>query len=266
MIRAALVARVLRERWRGLLGWSFGLVALIAVQVSVYPTIRDSRKGWSELTEQFPEAFRKMFRMEDYTSPTGYLSTELFSFMIPLIFIGLATTWCARAGAEEEESKTADVLMTLPVSRASVLLTRVSAVAATLAGMCVLCTVALATGTATVDMSVAVARIMAATVSSALVGLVFGGLSLLAGTWSGRRGVGLGAGLGLAIAMFVTYSLAPLVEFFDSLLPVNPFQWTIGQRPLDHGLDPVTTSVTLAVFIVFLSASLFVFRRHDFAS
>ena len=129
-----------------------------------------------------------------------------------------------------------------------------------------LCTVALATGTTTVDMSVAVVRIAAASVSCALVGLVFGGLSLLASTWSGRRGVGLGAGLGLAIAMFVTYSLAPFVEFYDNLLPVNPFQWTIGQRPLDHGLDPVTTSVTLVVFLVFLAASVFVFRHHDFAS
>ncbi len=266
MIRGALLTRVLRERLRGLAGWSFGLVALIAVQVSVYPTIRDSRKGWSELTEQFPEAFRKMFRMEDYTSPTGYLTTELFSFMVPLIFIGLATTWCARAGAEEEENKTADILMTLPISRSSVLMTRVSATLSTLAGMCILSTVALTVGTSVVDMNVSSLQILAASLACALVSLVFGGLSLLTSTWSGRRGVGLGTGLGLAIAMFVTYSLAPLVGFFDRLLPINPFQWTIGQRPLEDGLDPAATTVTLAVFLACVSASVAVFRNHDFSS
>lgn len=243
----ALLGRVLRERWKGLAGWATGLVLLVTVQVSVYPTVRDSREDWSDVTDQFPEAFRKIFRMEDYTSPAGYLSTELFSFMVPLIFVGLACTWAARAGAEEEENGTADILLSLPVSRASVLLTRLAGVLVTLLGMSVVTIAALMIGTRAVSMGIGTAGLAAASCACAVLGLVFGGVSVAAAAWTGRRGVGLGAGLGLAIALFVTYSLAPLVRFFDGILLANPYQWTIGQSPLSDGLDSLMILVTLLV-------------------
>lgn len=263
MIRSALATRVLRERWKGLSGWMFGLVALVAVQVSVYPTIRDSRKGWSDLTNEFPEAFRKIFRMEDYTSPNGYLSTELFSFMAPLIFVGLATTWGARAGAEEDENKTADVLFSLPVSRSSILVTRAVAMMSVVVATACASVAALSLGTNLVDMDVGLAGITAASVSCGLLGVVFGSVALMVSCWSGRRGVGLGTGLGLAIAFFVTYSLAPLVMFFDRVLPVNPYQWTIGQNPLADGVDLVTAAVSVAVSTAFVACGSLLNNRRD---
>lgn len=258
-----LVVRVLGERWRGLAGWIGGLVALITIQVSVYPTIRDSREGWSELTEQFPEAFRKMFRMQDYTSPVGYLSTELFSFMIPLIFIGLATTWGARAGAEEEESGTADVLLSLPLSRSSVLTTRMMSTVFVIACTLLIATAALWAGTDIVDMDVAVSRILQASIACGLLAMVFGGFSVALASWSGRRGVGLGTGLGLAIAAFVLYSLAPLVSALEPLLPINPFEWTIGKTPLQDGLDPLWSVVALGVSFLLAGVAVLAYKQHD---
>ena len=262
----ALFQRVLRERWKGLVGWSLGLIALVGIQVSVYPTIRDSRQDWSDVTEQFPEAFRKMFRMEDYTSPTGYLTTELFSFLIPMIFIGLATTWGARAAAEEEENGTADVLLSLPVSRTSILFTRMTATLFTVGLLSVVTTGSLLIGTTTINMSVGVSRIIEATASCALLALVFGGIAVGASAWTGHRGIGLGAGLGVAIAAFVLYSLAPLVTFIEHLLPVNPFQWTLGQTPLVDGMDPLKSAISLAVTLAFSALAVIGFKRHDIAS
>lgn len=246
-MRAVLLVRVLRERWRGLAGWTTGLVALVALQVSVYPTIRDSREGWADLTDEFPEAFRQMFRIEDYTSPKGYLSTELFSFMVPLIFIGLACTWGARAGAEEEENRTADVLLSLPVSRGSILTTRSIGMLATAVWLAVVTVVSLLIGTNLANMDVGIVDMLAASIACALLAADFGMVALATACWSGRRAIGLGVGLGLAIAGFVLYSLAPLVSAFEALLPVNPFQWTVGQSPLSDGLDPWFTTVALVV-------------------
>ena len=262
-MKSALLSRVVRERWRGLAGWTGGLIALVAVQVSVYPTIRDSREGWADLTEQFPEAFRQMFRIEDYTSPKGYLTTELFSFMVPLIFIGLATTWGARAGAEEEENGTADVLLSLPVSRTSILSTRLAGMIMTMAWLAATCVAALWVGTAVVDMSVGVAATAQASLVCGMLGATFGSISLAAACWTGRRGVGLGAGLGLAIATFVLYSLAPLVSAFDALLPVNPFQWTIGQSPLIDGLDWWYASVSTVIAGTLCAVAFAGYRRRD---
>lgn len=261
-----LAARVWHERWRGVVGWLTGVTALIAIQVSVYPTIRDSREGWSDLTKQFPEAFQKIFRMEDYTSPTGYLSTELFSFMIPLIFIGLATTWAARAGAEEEEQGTADILLSLPVSRSAILSTRLISTAGVIVLISSVTSVFLFIGTEVVDMKVGLVQTINASYSCGVLALVFGSVSAIASAWSGRRGVGLGTGLGVAIAAFVLYSLAPLVPAFDALLPFNPYQWTIGQSPLDDGLDTSSTLIAVGVSVLLSLLALQLYKQHDITS
>lgn len=258
-----LFRRVLRERWRGLAGWILGVVSLVAIQLSVYPTIRDSRKGWSDVTEQFPEAFRKIFRMEDYTSPTGYLTTELFSFMIPLIFIGLTSTWAARAMSEEEENGTADILLTLPITRSSIVLTRVLSTVAIVGFLIAVTSSSLIIGTEIVDMNVGIMRMIEASTSCGLLSLPFGGIAALLAAMTGRRGVGLGGGLGISIAAFVLYSLAPLVSVFEHALPVNPFEWTIGQTPLTNGLDPWLTAVTLVVSGVLFGSAFVAYDRRD---
>lgn len=260
-----LFLRVLRERWKGLLGWIFGVISLIAIQVSVYPTIRDSRQDWSDLTEQFPEAFQKIFRMEDYTSPTGYLSTELFTFMIPLIFIGLATTWAARSASEEVENGTADILLSLPVSRTAILRTRLITMLTVVAVLVVTTTTALVLGTEIIDMDVGTLKIFQAALACGLLSLPFGGIAVALSAATGHRGVGLGGGLGAAIAMFVLYSLAPLVSFLENLLPLNPFEWTIGQTPLVSGVDVRYGTITIAVSCVLFGCAFYLYEHRDIA-
>ena len=263
IIHPTLMARVLRERWRGLAGWSTGLIALVTVQVAVYPTIRDSRKGWSDLTEQFPEAIRKILRMQDYTSSTGYLTTELFSFMVPLILIGVSCSWAARASAEEEEDGTADILMSLPVSRASILVTRLVTAALAVVTVSSAGIITLLVGTNLSGMDVSVRGLVAATLACATLGAVFGSVSLASAAWTGRRGVGLATGLGLAIPLFVAYSLAPLVGFFDGVLFLNPYQWTIGQSPLVNGMDPALTMVSVLTAMAFCALAVAGFSHRD---
>ena len=243
----ALLLRVLRDRRRGLAGWATGIVALVAVQVSVYPTIRDSQQGWSDLTKQFPEAFQQIFRMNDYTSPAGYLTTELFAITLPLIFIAIGATWGARAAAEEEEQRTADLLMSLPVSRSSILLTRIAGVLLTLVMMAVLVVVSLATGTRAADMRIATVRIVHGAVALVLLGAVFAAFAVAVGCATGRRGASLAVSLTAALVMFVLYSLAPLVGAFGDILFLNPFQWTLGSQPLVHGLSAGYSLVSLVV-------------------
>lgn len=265
-MRTELVSRVVRERRKGILGWAAGIIGIIAVQVSVYPTIRESQKGWSELTKQFPEAFQKIFRMSDYTSVAGYLSTELFSFVLPLIFVGVGATWGARSAAEEEEAGTADVLMALPVSRRSILASRLTATLGVITGLAVVVVVALRIGTAATDMSIGTVRLVQGAVSLVLLGCVFSALALAVGAATGRRGIALGSAIATAIAAFVLYSLAPLVGTFDAVLPLNPFQWTLGHSPLVKGIEPryVLAAVGVTAALTLFSAT--AFERRDIRS
>ena len=61
-----------------------------------------------------------------------------------------------------------------------------------------------------------------------LLGFLMETIAAALGALTGKRNVALGISMSIAIALFVLYSLAPLVDFFDTINPVNPFQWTIG--------------------------------------
>lgn len=104
--------RTWADHWRAILAWMMGLVGI--VQLTVYPSVRDTAGSTMDFVNAFPEAFKAMFRISDYTSGPGYLSVELFSMLVPLVFIAVGASWGASATAGEEESGTADLLMSLP--------------------------------------------------------------------------------------------------------------------------------------------------------
>ena len=119
-----LLLKTWRDRWRGLVAWTTGLVLITAVELYVYPSIRDSGEGMEALIEGFPDAMQEIFRMSDYTSGAGFLNVEMFSIIVPLVFIAVGATWGAGGTADEEEKGTADLLLTLPVSRAAIVVTK----------------------------------------------------------------------------------------------------------------------------------------------
>ena len=263
MILVPLFKKAWRYHRRGFIGWLTGVVGITIVQLSVYPSIRDSRASWGEAIKQFPEALQKMFRMTDYTSEIGYLSTELFAITLPLLFIGVGASWGARATAEDEETGTADILLSLPVSRRSVLLTRFAAMLSAQVALAFALVVTLLIGAAFLNLSVAVSAYVDAAAVLVMIGMIFGSVAILFGTITGHKGAALGYSVGLAIALFVLYSLAPLVNAFDSINPLNPLQWTIGSQPLALGLDVPYSLLAIGLVVILLGVSLFTFERRD---
>ncbi len=258
-----LLLKTWRDRWRGLLAWTTGLILITAVELWVYPSIRDTGDGMEALVEGFPEAMQEMFSLSDMTSGAGFLKVEMFSIIVPLVFIAVGASWGAGGTADEEEKGTADLLLTLPVSRLAVLATKGIATILVLVGLTVVLALTLIIGAGMVDLGVEASSLVAACVMSGLLGVLYAGLGFAVGAATGRRGVAMGAAFTLAIAGFLLYSLAPLVESFDAINPVNPFQWALGGDPLVNGID-----VGYAVSLLLLSALLFAgavlaFRRRD---
>ncbi|CAB4935139.1 MAG: ABC transporter permease subunit [Actinobacteria bacterium] len=262
----ALLTKSWRDHWRGLASWAGGLIAIAAIQLWVYPSIRQSSEGISQMIEGYPEVFKEMFRMTDYTSGPGFLNVELFSFMVPLILIAVGVSWGAAATADEEHRGTADILLALPVSRFSIIVTKMIATALVLLGLCLALTITLIIGTRLVDIDVAAANLFAASFSCALLGMLYASLGFLFGALVGRPGIAMGAGIALGLAAFVFYSLAPLVDTFDAITPVNPFQWALGNDPLVNGLALSNIGWLAGTSAVVLAASVVAFNRRDIST
>ena len=85
----SLALKTLRDSRRGLLLWSLGLIGMVALMMAVYPTVRDD-PALNDLVKRYPDALKSVIGFGgalDYASPAGYLGSELFSFMIPLLLI-----------------------------------------------------------------------------------------------------------------------------------------------------------------------------------
>ena len=201
--------------------------------------------------------------MEDYTSGAGYLGTELFSLAIPFIFIAVGSTWGASHSALEEERGTADLLFTLPLRRYEILLQKIAALVIALTVLAALIVITLAIGARTVDMDVSTSGLIAATVSSALIGWLYSGFSLLVGALTGRKSATLGISTGLAVIAFIFYSLDPLVDTFAVVTPVNPFEWMLSGKPITNGLQVPGGLTLLLVGAAFHAAGLWAFERRD---
>ncbi|NCV96367.1 MAG: hypothetical protein EBW33_06540, partial [Actinobacteria bacterium] len=180
----ALYVKTWRDHWRTLLAWSLTLIALISIQMSIYPSISENKEALQGFLESYPEAIRKIFRMQDYTSGPGFLSTELYSMMIPLVLIAVGGTWGAAATAEEEDEGTADLLLTLPISRSRILISKMFAAISVVIVLAFLGLLNVIVLRGVVDMEIETAKLLAGTISSIAIGLFFTGVAFLIGAHS----------------------------------------------------------------------------------
>ncbi|HUW77203.1 MAG TPA: ABC transporter permease subunit [Candidatus Nanopelagicaceae bacterium] len=262
----ALVTKTWRDHWKSTISWTVGLFSMVAIELIVYPTIKRAGAGMSQLIESMPASFKSVFRMNDYTSGPGFLGAELFSMMVPLIFIAVGAAAGARATAEEESSGTADILLALPVTRAKIVLSKTFAALAVIFGLTVVLILSLVVGVRMAGLVITNSGLIGASIQTALLGVLFTGVALLIGALTGRKSIALGISIALSIAMFILYSLAPLVNSIGRTVWLNPFQWAIGGEPLLTGLSfghTITLTVVSAALIFF---AVLAFNRRDISS
>ncbi len=237
--------------------------------VAVYPTIRDNPE-MNRLVDEYPEALKAFIAFGgavDYTSGAGYLGSELFSLMIPLLFIVCAVGNGAGAIAGEEERGTLDLLLSTPVTRRRVAVEKIGAMVLELAGLGAVLWAALWIGATVVGMDdVSAAHLAAATAGAGLLALVFGAIAFLVGAATGHRALAIGLATAGAVAAYLVNGLAALVEVLEVPQKLSPFyHYAIGD-PLRQGLALDHTLVLVALALAAALAGVLAFERRDLAS
>jgi ABC-2 type transport system permease protein len=262
----ALYLKTWWDHWRTLLAWSLTLILLVSIQMSIYPSISKNKTALQGFLDSYPEAIRKIFRMQDYTSGPGFLSTELYSMMVPLVLIAVGATWGASATAEEEDEGTADVLLTLPISRTRILFSKMAASMTVVVGLAFLAVANILVLKNTVDMELDSGKLLAATFSSISLGFFFTAVAFLVGAFSRRKGAAIGVVTGLSLIAFLIYSLSALVDDFDAITPFNPMEWGLGGQPLFNGVDTSGNSKLLIGGAILLIFAIIQFNRKDIST
>jgi ABC-2 type transport system permease protein len=256
----------MRDHWKSTLMWSLGILSITAIQLYIYPSVVKSSTAMQSYIDAFPEALRTIFRMEDYFSGEGFLGTELYSMMVPLIFISMSAARGSSAIAGEEENGNADIIFSLPISRTKVVINKMIALVIECLLVAIILVIAIAIGSQLVDMKIEISKVAIATGASALLGLIFGAFALIAGALTGKKAIATGLSVAFAIAALLFYSLAPLVDTFDALTPFNPMNWAINGNPLSEGVSGLNFAKLSSLFIALNLLALYLFRNRDIKS
>jgi ABC-2 type transport system permease protein len=257
----------LRDLRRSFAWWTVGLAGYVALIASVYPTVRDN-PDLEKLVESYPEALKAFVAFGgqfDFTSAAGYLGSELFSFMMPALFLVAAVGHGAGTLAGEEERGTIDLLLSSPLSRTRVALEKLAAMCVELAALGVVLWLALWLGARAFSMEVSVAHLASATALLVVLALAYGAIAFMVAAATGRKTLAIGLTVALAVGAYLVNSLASLVEVLEPFQKATPFYHYAVADPLRQGLDPWHTLFLLAVGAVAAAAGVLLFDRRDLA-
>jgi len=262
---SGLFAKTLRDQRRALMGWGIGLAAVAAMYAAFYPSIEHSASDFTGYLDKLPEAIRNVIG-GNFTTPAGYLRSETFSSLGPILFLVFAVGAGARAIAGEEEDGTLDLLLSTPIRRRQLLVDKIGAMVVTASALAAVLFLTLTIVGPPFDLTVPAVDLGAACLMLLLLALAFGAISLAIGCATGHRGLALGITGGYAVFAFVINALAPSVDALGWLRPLSPFRWYLDPDPLVSGVTPVNVLVLGGIAVVGYVVAALAFERRDLAA
>jgi len=259
-----LVKKVLKDQRNSLIFWSLGNVFVATYVTQLFPTVQKSAASLKQYIESMPESFRSSFLGNaDFTTPEGYLTAEMFSFMIPLLFLIFAVTFASSAIAAEEEKGTLEVLLSNPVNRSKAVIGKFLVLFIDLIFLAAVLLVATGVGISLVNMDIDFYFIVDMVISLVLLTLYFGSLALSLGCMFGSRAISASLTGVVGVGTYLINAFAPSVESLQKFQKFSPFYDYIGINPLINGLN-IKNAFDLVLFsAIFLIAGLIVFQRRD---
>jgi ABC-2 type transport system permease protein len=248
----------LRESRRSLLWWTLGLDALVALNVAFYPSVRDD-PALGEYARDLPESVRALFAGGelDLASPAGYLNSQIFALMAPLLLVIFAIGAGSAAVAGEEERGTLDLVLAHPIRRGKYVFQRFLALTVLVVALTVVLLATVAVGSLLVDLEIGFGMIVAASLSVGLLALLFAAVALAAGAIRAGRAPAIAVAAGLAVAAWIFDGLARSVDALEGWRPLAPYYHALGQNPLREGAPWAGWALLVAAtaFIAVLAAT-----------
>jgi beta-exotoxin I transport system permease protein len=260
LLRSVFGKGVRDQRW-ALLGWGIGVALLVLTEAAVWPSIRDM-PHFDELMKNYPEAMRKLFNVEAMTTGTGFMNAELFTLILPMVFIFYGVSRGARMVAGEEESGYLEAVLVTPVSTRSVVLEKAAALATGVVALGLVLALVLISCSAAFGLGIGFGETVVGCLVLVLLGLEFGWLALAVGAATGRRAVALGIGGAAAVAAYVLYALGQIVSSVEAYQPLSPFQQALHNGPLG-GSAPLTLLWVALGAVAVIAVAVPVFDRRD---
>lgn len=252
-----------QRRWSTLI-WTLSFILFIVLNVALYPSFKDQAAEMEEVFAQLPDAAVSLLGgSTDFFSPVGYMNSQVFFIMLPLLVGMLAISLGGKLLASEEQNHTIEALLARPVSRTKLLTGKA------IAGFIIL----LVSTAATVISTIAVAKMVEIDVSTQnmvvvslacfLLALSFGAIAFLLSAIGKTRVLSIGLAAGIAIGGYVISSLAGTVDWLELPSKIFPFEYYKSEAILNGTYDWGNLWILAAITVVCGILSWLAFRKRD---
>jgi ABC-2 type transport system permease protein len=255
--------KTLRDQRRALAGWGSGIAVMVLAMAALWPSVRDMFD--QDLLAAYPEAIQRLFDVEAMATGAGFLNAELFSILLPALFIAYGVGRGARLVAGEEQDGTLEVVLVSPIIRARVLLHKAAALAVGTVGLGLVLFAVTVMSSLVMDMGIPAGHAAIGSLAMVLIGIQHGWLALAVGAATGRRGRAIAVAGTLAVMGYVLHVVGALVDAVEPWQPLSHFTQATGPGPVSGTLPASLAWLALAA-VAFIVAALPLFDRRDIAT
>lgn len=260
-----LFLREMRAHRRSLIIWSIGMVVLVAGGMGKYGTLSGGGQSLNALISIMPKSVQVIMGLGDFdlTKASGFYG------VLYLYLAVMAAIHAAMVGAEiiskEERDKTAEFLMTKPISRARVVTFKLLA---GLANVIVLNLVAFA-GSVLIVGALATGEAVVGDISVLMVGLLILQLIfLVVGTASASLSRKPRASASIAAAvLLITFIISVAIDLSDKLDFLrffSPFEYFQAKDLMyGGGLDAAYVALSVAIIAVLVVTTYVLYEKRD---
>ena len=263
MMNLNLLMLDLRIKATSSISWFVCLVLIVSLYVCLFPSISHA-PGVDQFLQQRPQGLREAFAIQDYSTPAGYLQTELFSGLVPVVVLVLVIGRGGAAIAGEEEVDRLEIVMAQPLSRNSLYFSKVASLLLTVffaVFVAVFGTIALVGPL--VSLHVSIAALLGMCVHLFVFAVLAAALALAGGAALGHKTAGIAlAGAVFAIG-FLVETIGRSVSWLAHVRPVSPWHWYSGSSPLLNGINWVDVGVLAGATVLTLGVGAWLFNRRD---
>jgi ABC-2 type transport system permease protein len=249
------------DQRRTLLGWGSGIAAMILLEAAMWPSIK-AMPRFDQYLQDFPSALKELFSIDQMATGTGFLNAELFTLMLPMLFLVFGISRGARMVAGEEAAGTLDLLLVTPVSTTRLLVEEALALATGTAVLGAVAFLATLAGSLAFGLGVSAPAAFGGSLAMALLGLEFGTAALVTGALSGRRALALAVPSGMAILAYLLFAAGLFVDRLAEWRGFSPFHQALHAGPLSSTIPTSFLWLALTPMVV-CAAALPLWARRD---
>ncbi len=256
--------QTIRDKWLGAVLFAVILFFLIFWVASIYPTVKPMMDTYNQMLTN--PAFKAI--VGDLTSVqglSGFLSSEVFSYM-GIVLGAYIAYHTASFAAGEIEQKSSELMLSLPVSRVHVLLSRFAVLLPITVALTLAMLLAVVAGARYDGESIDVVRFADGLIFMLAFMLAVGGGSLLLSALMSNGRNAAFASIGILLAMFLVDNIGSMVTSIDWARQLSLFHYA---KMSDIVADPTAAiswanlGILLVVAAVFLALAVIAYNHRD---